>query len=95
MKKKQLSELDLINLWMTKHFNTTYQEELLKNPPEVMQSSDWYRLYPVTQQQHDEWEVEAKEVFRKHFKLKKTSVNRYWGLTYLNTSPYVKQEESE
>jgi hypothetical protein len=95
MKKKQLTQVDLINLWMTKYYNTTIQEELLKNPSEVMQSSDWYRLYPVTQQQHDEWEVEAKEVYRKYLKLKKSVVDRYWGFTYLNVSPYIKQEESE
>ena len=90
MKKIKLTIENLINLWMTKIYNTTIQEEQSKNPG-LFTSSEWYKQYPVTQQQHDEWEIEAKEVFRKFTKLNKKLVNRYWGLTYLNSSPYIKK----
>ena len=90
MKKTKLTLEILINLWMTKIYNTTIQEEQNKNP-ELFTTSEWYKQYPVTQQQHDEWEIEAKEVFRKFIKLSKKLVDRYWGLTYLNSSPYIKK----
>ena len=90
MKKTKLTLEILINLWMTKIYNTTIQEEQNKNP-ELFTTSEWYKQYPVTEQQHDEWEIEAKEVFRKFTKLSKKLVDRYWGFTYLNSSPYIKK----
>ena len=86
--KHKLTQEDLINIWMKKIFNTTIQEEIAKDP-DKFKSYNWYKEYQVTQQQHDEWETEAKEVFRKYLKLSKKLVDRYWGLTYLNTSPTV------
>ena len=88
MKKIKLTIENLINLWMQKIYNTTIQEEQNKNP-ELFASSEWYKQYPVTQQQHDEWEKEAKELIHKKLKLTKKYINKYWGLTYLNTSPMV------
>ena len=86
-KKKKLSEMDLINLWMKKYYNTTVEEEYEKNP--WKESKEFYDRYPCTQEQHDEWEVEAKKIFKKEFKLSNYMVNRYWGFTYLNTSPKI------
>ena len=86
--KHKLTQEDLINIWMKKIFNTTIQEEIAKDP-DKFKSYSWYKEYQVTQQQHDEWETEAKEVFRQYLKLSKKLVDRYWGLTYLNTSPTV------
>ena len=90
--KHKLTQEDLINIWMKKIFNTTIQEEVEKNPDKFKKFSNWYKDYQVTQQQHDEWEIEAKEVFRKYLKLSKKLVDRYWGLTYLNTSPTIQKD---
>lgn len=90
MKKIKLTIENLINLWMTKIYNTTIQEEQSKNP-ELFTSSEWYKQYPVTQQQHDEWEIEAKTLFHKYVKEPKNSNSMFWGLTYLNSSPYIKK----
>ena len=87
--KKVLLLEDLINLWMSKYHNTTIQDEIRKHP-EVFKDSNWYISYPVTKEQHDSWEQEAKIIFKKHFKFSDNLTNRYWGLTYLNASPYYK-----
>lgn len=89
--KEKLTEEDLINMWMTKHYNTTIQEETSKDP-EKFKSSEWYKSYPLTQKQHDEWEAEARQRFKKYLKLTDYGVGRYWGFTYLNVSPYVSDE---
>ena len=86
--KQQLSETDLVNLWMTKIFNVKLEDEMILFP-ERFKKSNWYSFYQVTQQQHDEWEKEAKELIHKKLKLTKKYINKYWGLTYLNTSPMV------
>lgn len=88
-KKKQLSEEDLINLWMKKYYNTTIEEEYIKNP--WKEPREFYDRYQCTQEQHDEWEVEAKKVYKKTTGLSDYAVKRYWGFTYLNVSPRVKK----
>ena len=90
MKKTKLTLEILINHWMTKIYNTTIQEEQSKNP-ELFASSEWFKQYPVTQQQHDEWEIEAKALFHKYVKEPKNCNSMFWGLTYLNSSPYIKK----
>ena len=78
MKKIKLTIEDLINLWMQKIYNTTIQEEQNKNP-ELFASSEWYKQYPVTQQQHDEWEKEAKTLFHKYVKEPKNYNSFLWN----------------
>ena len=88
MKRKILTMEDLINIWMKEFYNTTIKEEVNKNP-ELFKTSDWYKNYPVTQEQHNKWNTEAKEIYRKYFKYNKQLIDKVWGLTYLNTSPYI------
>ena len=91
MKKKVLTNEYLINLWLTKYHNTTI-EEVFSTPwrRSRLKGNKFFRKYPVTQEQHDEWNKEAKEIFRKHFSISKSYIDKAWGLTYLNTSPSVK-----
>ena len=89
--KQKISETDLVNLWMTKIFNVKLEDEMSLFPERFTKSS-WYTYYPVTQKQHDDWELEAKALIRQKLKLTKRYVDKYWGLTYLNTSPYVIKE---
>ena len=76
---------------MQKYYNTTIQVEITKNP-ELFKSPDWYKQYPVTKEQHDIWEQEAKQRFKTFFKLNEFALNRSWGITYLNASPYIKKD---
>ena len=89
MKKQPLSINDLKDLWLKKYHNTTSEELIKKHPKEVLMSPDWFKLYPCTQEQHDEWVIEAKALIKQKTKYSKKFIDRYWGLTYLNSSPYV------
>jgi hypothetical protein len=55
-------------------------------------SREFYETYAVTQEQHDEWEKEAKMLLRKKYKIPKWTVDRGWWSVYLNCSPSVIKE---
>lgn len=89
MARKELTEEDFINEWMIPYHGITIEEAYEKDPwPD---SRTFYQRYAVTQEQHDQWNDKAKEMFGHHFRLSKSNVDRHWGLTYLNVSPTVKQ----
>lgn len=89
---KQVSREDLLNGWL-KYHNTTVEEVVKKHPKEVLQSTEWFKLYPCTQEQADEWEKWAKDYVRKVTKCSKKYLEQAWWSIYLNNSPYVKPEE--
>ena len=91
MRQTKLTQDDLINVWLKDYFDTTLEEEYAKQP--WTDSREFYARYRVTQAQHDEWNAKAKEMFKKALRLNKYSADRFWGLTYLNTSPSVKDEQ--
>lgn len=84
---KELTETDLINMWMVPCHGLTI-EQAYENDPWT-ESRTFYERYKVTQQQHDDWNEKAKERFRKELKLSKSMIDRHWGFTYLNASPTV------
>lgn len=90
MKKRQLTENDLRDLWLKKYHNTTSQEVALKHP-ELAQTPEWFKLYPCTQEQSDAWVIEAKKALKKDG-YPKWSIERGWGLLFVNNSPYVPKE---
>lgn len=87
--KHTLSEDYLREMWLRKYHNTTVKEVVEKHPEEV-KSPEWFKLYPCTQEQHDEWVEEAKSLLKKVFRMSKYRLDRAWGLIYLNTAPYIK-----
>lgn len=52
---KQTTQEELIDLWLVPYHGLTAAELIAKEPPELLQSPDWWKKYAVTQQQHDEW----------------------------------------
>jgi hypothetical protein len=90
---KQVNRDDLLNWWLMKYHNTNVEEVVEKYPKEVLNSSEWFKLFPVTQEQHDEWVAWAKDHIKKVTKISKAMVERQWGYIYLDCSPYVKREE--
>ena len=89
--KKLPNRNELINLWLKKYHNTTVEDIIAKYPKEILESPEWFKLYPCTQEQCDEWEVETKELLKNKYKLSKNLIERGWGLLFLDCSPYVKR----
>lgn len=97
--KKKVSSKILINWWLEKYHNTDLDKILEENPkwkenPENY-TRDFYNKYKVTQEQHDEWEVWAKEYTKKITKISIKNLNRSWWSIYLNTSPSVIKEDNK
>ena len=91
---KQVSREDLLNGWL-KYHSTTVEEVIKKHPKEILESAEWFKLYPCTQEESDEWEKWAKEYTRKITKVSKKYLEQAWWSIYLNCSPYVKPKENE
>ena len=64
---------ELLNLWLEKYHNITLEKVLEENPKWAAEpqkyTRDFYEKYLVTQEQHDEWEKEAKELLKKKYKI--------------------------
>jgi hypothetical protein len=88
---KQVSREDLLNGWL-KYHNTTVEEVIKTHPKEVLENPDWFKLYPCTQQQHDEWATWAKAYIKKVTHYSKSIIERGWGVVYLDCAPYVTKE---
>jgi hypothetical protein len=86
---KKVEEEDLLNGWL-KYHNTTF-EEVKKKHPKLIKTSNWFKKYPVTQEQHDAWDEWAKKHVQKVTKLSKNLVERSWWSIYLNYAPSVKR----
>lgn len=90
--KKLPDGKEFLDLWLSKYHNTNTQEVINKHPKEVLESPDWFKLYPCTQKQCDEWEKEAKELLSKKYKISKRMIENGWWLIYLDYSPYVSED---
>ena len=92
---KKITREDLLNGWL-KYHNTTVKEVATKHPKKVLESTDWFDLYPITQEQFNEWEKTSKEMIRKSYRLSKRYVDRKWGFICLDCAPNViKTKENE
>ena len=88
---KQVSREDLLNGWL-KYHNTTVAEVVSKHPKEVLESADWFKLYPCTREEENKWVIWAKKYIKKATKYPDSMIERGWGLVYLDCAPYVKEE---
>jgi arginine/lysine/ornithine decarboxylase len=85
----------LRDMWLSKYHNTCTKELIEKHPKEVLESADWFKLYPCTQAQYDEWCAEVKDVLKKKYKWSKYMIDRNWWWIILQISPYVKDYDYE
>lgn len=85
---KKPSREDILNGWL-KYYDTTIGEVKTLHDEELLKSPDWFKLYPVTQEQHDEWVIWAKEYIRKVTKMSKKFIDRGWGMVYLDCAPNI------
>jgi len=82
---------ELMNWWLEKYHNTNVEEVVKNHPKKVLQSTNWFKLYAVTKEQHDEWIKWAKSHIKKRERWSKALLERNWGFIYLDTAPYVKE----
>ena len=89
-KRRKLPTIDDIrDLWLQKYHNTNTKELVEKLPEEVRMSPKWFELYPCTQEQYNEWVIEAKAYLKKHTKWGNHYINRSWPFISLDAAPYV------
>lgn len=85
---KKPSREDILNGWL-KYYDTTVEEVIRLHDEEILKDSDWFKIYPVTQEQHDEWVIWAKEHIKKVTKMSKKFVDKNWGIIYLDCAPNI------
>lgn len=90
-RRKQLDATDFYNWWLQKYHNTTV-EEIMEKEPELAKTSDWYKKYAVTQEQHDEWYEWAVQTIMNHYHWKRDVARKEFCFAYLNIAPSVKKE---
>jgi aminoglycoside/choline kinase family phosphotransferase len=91
MKKEDLTEEFIINGWLKKYHGITVNE-MIKLNPEISQTIDWYKKYPVTRQQYDEWYKWAIDIISKTIRMPKKYVRRNFWVNWLNVAPNIIEE---
>ena len=84
---------DIIRDWWLKKFHNTTSEEVAKKYPELCKTPEWFKLYPVTQEQCDEWQEWMIDALTKQLHFSKRYVRSHSWAIYLNLSPYVKKDD--
>lgn len=92
-KPKPKTTLDeFTNWWLNKYHNTSL-DELLKTQTDLMYTLAWYKKYPVTPEQHDEWYDWAIATVCKEYRMSAKMAKRQFVFAYLNCAPCVKDIE--
>lgn len=84
---KKIDINDLFNGWLKYHSTTV--DDVAKQYPEEVKSPIWYKLFPVTQEQYDEWEIWAKQHIKDVTKASKKKIDHEWPWICLSCAPYV------
>jgi hypothetical protein len=92
--KKKITRTDLLNWWLQKYHNTTVADVIGTYPVDLLKSTDWFKAFPVTQEQHDEWYEWAIGVLSKERRIGKKVLRKLFTLDYLDAAPYVSQNEN-
>lgn len=90
IKKADLTRDFLRDMWLSKYHNTN-SEEVAKKHPEEVKTPEWFKLYPCTQEQAEEWERDAKALIKRVLKISNYILEREWGFIYLDVAPDIKQ----
>jgi len=93
--KKKITREDALNWWLKKYHNTTV-EEVAKAQPEECKTPEWFKLYPVTQEQHDEWYKWIVDALSKERRMSKTYIIKHFSFDYLDCAPaLIEKQETE
>ena len=85
---KTLKREDFLNWWLKKYHNISVSGVINKYPNEI-RTPDWFKLFPVTQDQHDEWYNWAIDTISKELKVSKSIAKQKFAFDYLDSAPYV------
>jgi hypothetical protein len=85
MKKVEIN--DLFNGWLKYH--NTNVDNVVKQYPEEVKSPEWFKLFPVTQEQYNEWETWAKQHIKNITKMSKKRIDYEWAWVCLSCAPHV------
>lgn len=91
-KKRLVSEDELRDLWLKKYFNTDSKGVIEAIGIEAASSSNWFKLYQVTQEQYDEWRKDAKNLIKEVSKISKRLIDRGFWYIELQCGPMIKRE---
>lgn len=91
MKRKTLTEEEIINAWLVPAYGITVQEVKKAHPR--LSSKGFYAKYPVTKEQHDTWRLWLLKKLMWYQGLGKRYAERSMWATYLNTAPLKKKEK--
>lgn len=89
---KKVKREDLLNYWLGK-FHNTNAVEVVANHPDKVDSPDWFKLYPVTQEQYEDFEEWAIQHIMEVTKMSRTFTIKTMQYAMLDCAPYVKREE--
>lgn len=90
---KKIDRNDLLNGWL-KYHNTSVDKVIQTHSKEILDNPEWFKLYPCTQEQCNEWELWTKRLL-KFNKWSKAMIERKWPYIYLDCSPYIKKSTDE
>ena len=90
MKRKTLTEEEIINWWLTKYHGITV-DELREKEPELIKTSAWFKKYAVTQKQHDEWREWLIKKLMWRFGISRKDIEKSMWMICFDTEPAVKE----
>lgn len=85
--KPKLTREDVLNWWLQKYHNVTVDDVKLAHP-EAKTDPEWFKFYPVTKDQHDEWHEWFISTLAKERRMSKKLVRKLSSLDYLDCAPY-------
>lgn len=88
---KEINREIILDLWL-KYHNTNVKEVISKHTKEELSSPEWFKLYPCSQEQYDNWKKEVK-LYLKKCGISKFLIEKGWWDIELNCSPYIKQDK--
>jgi hypothetical protein len=92
MGTKDLTIEMFIDKWLYKNYNLTCVD-MVEKYPEESKSGQWFKLFPVTREEHDLWYDWAIVVISKKYRCGKKRAMKMFALSYLNTAPNIIKDE--
>ena len=90
---KKIEGVILRDLWLKKYHNTSTEEILTTKPEEYWGNSNWFKDYKVTQEQYNEWVIEAKKLIKKETKCSESYLKQQFPWIDLQLGPSVIEKQ--
>lgn len=90
MRKIKLTREDFIDKWLYRNYNITCND-LIKYYPDESKSGYWFKLFPVTKEEHDLWYNWAIDMIQKEHGCSKKNSYKLFALDYLNCAPNINE----